>query len=161
MRTRGRFFSVGLCAASLLTAACSQGDNKGTGPVDPASLTFSSTLGVNLATMTRTASGLYIKDEIVGTGAVVTTGSTATVDYTGWLFNGEQFDTSVGKTPFTVRNVGNANVIAGWNEGLVGMRVGGRRQLVIPYALGYGAQANGPIPPYATLIFRIDLRSVP
>lgn len=159
MHSRARSLIACPFAALLLTAACSHTDS-GTGPVDPASLTYSSTLSVNLSTMTRTASGLYLRDEIVGTGAVVTAGSTATVDYTGWLHNGEQFDTSVGKTPFTVRNVGSASVIAGWNEGLIGMRVGGRRQLVIPYTLGYGAQANGPIPAYATLIFRIDLRSV-
>jgi FKBP-type peptidyl-prolyl cis-trans isomerase FkpA len=161
MLTRVRSLIAGLCAALLLTSACSLSSDTASGPVDPTSLTFNSALGVNLSAMTKTASGLYIQDQIVGTGAVVTAGSTATVDYTGWLHDATQFDTSVGKTPFTVQNVGNANVIAGWNEGLIGMRVGGRRLLVIPYTLGYGAQARGTIPAYATLVFRIDLRSVP
>src|SRR5688572_2382913 len=144
--------------SALLVAGCLDG---GTEPTEPEDLTFAPGLGVNLSAMTRTASGLYLQDEVVGTGAQATVGSTVTADYSGWLHNGFLFDTSSGEQPITVRNLGNAGVIAGWNEGLVGMRVGGRRLLVIPWQLGYGPNGSPPvIPPYATLVFRVTLRSV-
>src|SRR5688572_28809406 len=158
-----RIRTTALCrcvtASVFLSAGCSDDP---AGPVDPADLVFAPALNVNLAAMTRSSSGLYMQDEVVGTGALAARGSTVTVDYTGWLHNGTQFDTSAGKSPFTVTNLGSAVVIAGWNEGLIGMRVGGRRLLVIPSHLGYGAAGagNGAIPPHATLVFRVDLRSV-
>lgn len=98
-----------------------------------------------------------------GTGAQVVTGSFVTVHYTGWLFDsarpeqkGAQFDSSAGRDPFSLF-VGGGQVIAGWDQGLVGMRVGGLRRLVIPPALGYGSVRNGPIPPNSTLVFEIEL----
>jgi FKBP-type peptidyl-prolyl cis-trans isomerase len=109
----------------------------------------------------KTKDGLEYWDIKVGTGPEVTKGSTATVNYTGWLTNGKQFDSSVGKRPFPVENVGNAPVIKGWNIGLQGMKVGGKRQLKIPYDLAYGSQGYpGVIPPFATLIFDIEVLSV-
>jgi FKBP-type peptidyl-prolyl cis-trans isomerase FkpA len=149
-----------LAALMLVNVACS--DDITGGPVDPADLTFASALGVNLSQMTRTPSGLYMRDEVVGTGAVATVGSTVIVDYTGWLHTGVEFDSSArpGRIPLEFGNLGNAQVIQGWNEGLVGMRVGGRRLLVIPSSLGYGERGSGSaIPPYATLVFRVQLRS--
>jgi FKBP-type peptidyl-prolyl cis-trans isomerase FkpA len=147
---------VALTALLLLPAACTDDT-----PTDPALLTFAPGLNVNLSAMTRTSSGLYIQDEVVGTGATAVRGSTVTVDYTGWLHNGTQFDTSSGRSPIEVVNIGSANVIAGWNEGLIGMRVGGRRLLVIPPRLAYGSEGRSPsIPAHATLVFRVDLRSV-
>ena len=110
---------------------------------------------------TKLQDGLEYWDIKVGTGKTAEKGSTVTVNYTGWLTNGKMFDTSVGKTPFTVDNLGNAPVIKGWNEGIVGMKVGGKRQLRIPGDLAYGSQGYpGVIPPNATLIFDVELLNV-
>lgn len=150
--------AITLLLGVVLFAAC--GSNDPTGPVDPTELTFAAALNVDLAEMTRTASGLYYKDEVVGEGRLATGGSTVTVDYTGWLHTGTQFDSNVGRSPIVVERLGSANVIAGWNEGLIGMRVGGRRLLVIPSQLGYGGTRQGMIPPHSTLVFRVTMRSV-
>jgi FKBP-type peptidyl-prolyl cis-trans isomerase len=96
--------------------------------------------------------------------ALVKKGCTASMQYAGWTWEGaKEFDSSWsrGAQPFSVEDVGNAPVIAGWNQGLVGMRVGGRRQIIIPPALGYGASGAGDaIPPNATLIFVVDAVAV-
>jgi FKBP-type peptidyl-prolyl cis-trans isomerase FkpA len=100
----------------------------------------------------------------VGTGADAVPGRTLTVRYTGWLYDplqpeqkGRQFDSSVGGTPF-VFTLGAGRVIRGWDQGVVGMKVGGLRRLVIPPELGYGTQGSPPvIPPNATLVFDIEL----
>ncbi len=101
-----------------------------------------------------------------GSGAAAADGLNLTVDYTGWLYDptkadnkGLVFDTTVGKTPFTF-TLGTGQVIQGWEQGLVGMQVGGVRRLVIPPSLGYGVSRNNNIPPYATLLFDITLDSV-
>ena len=110
---------------------------------------------------TKTADGLEYWDIRVGTGAVAQTGQTVKVHYTGWFTNGKKFDSSVGGAPFEVTPLGNAPVIQGWNEGIVGMKVGGKRQLRIPPALAYGAKGYpGVIPPNSTLIFDVQLLSV-
>ncbi len=110
----------------------------------------------------KTPSGLEYWDIRVGTGDVAKEGSHVRVHYTGWLTNGKKFDSSVdaGK-PFDF-TIGNGDVIKGWEEGVTGMRVGGKRQLRIPPNLGYGAEGTpgGPIPPNATLIFDIKLLQV-
>jgi FKBP-type peptidyl-prolyl cis-trans isomerase len=101
-------------------------------------------------------------DIVVGTGAQAKSGSRVTVDYTGWLTDGTQFDSSLRSGqpfPFTI---GAGEVIKGWDEGVAGMKVGGVRKLVIPADLGYGPQGTpgGPIPPNATLVFVVQLRAV-
>jgi FKBP-type peptidyl-prolyl cis-trans isomerase len=110
----------------------------------------------------KTASGLVYWDIRVGTGDVAKEGNHVRVHYTGWLTNGKKFDSSVdaGK-PFDF-TIGNGEVIKGWEEGVAGMKVGGKRQLRIPPSLGYGAEGTpgGPIPPNATLIFDIQLLGV-
>lgn len=108
-----------------------------------------------------TSSGLTYRDEVVGTGEVAVAGKTATVHYTGWLENGKQFDSSVDRgQPFSFR-LGAGQVIKGWDEGVQGMKVGGKRKLTIPANLGYGARgAGGIIPPHATLIFDVELLGV-
>ena len=100
---------------------------------------------------------LVIDDVSVGTGAEVISGDTVTVNYIGTLQNGQQFDNSYTKgTPFTFK-VGDGKVIKGWDQGLVGMKVGGQRILVVPADLAYGAQGAGPISSNATLVFAIEL----
>ena len=115
-------------------------------------------------TMT-TPSGLRITDSKVGTGAAPKPGQTAVVHYTGWLYQdgakGKKFDSSVDRgQPFEFP-LGQRRVIAGWDEGVASMKVGGKRTLIIPPELGYGARgAGGVIPPNATLIFDVELLDV-
>lgn len=105
--------------------------------------------------------GLQYVDISVGCGRTVQAGDNVLVNYTGWLqSSGKEFDSSIGagKTPFEVDNVGQAQVISGWNLGLQGMKLGGTRRLIIPASLGYGAQGSPPvIPPNATLIFDVTI----
>lgn len=102
---------------------------------------------------------LVVEDLIQGTGAEAKPGTTVSVHYVGVSFSDRQeFDSSWGGEPFELQLPG--NVIAGWNEGIPGMKVGGRRKLVIPPDKGYGAQGNGPIKPNETLVFVIDLLAV-
>ena len=110
-----------------------------------------------------TGSGLRYTDVVVGPGTEARSGNMVTVHYTGTLTDGTPFDSSVGKAPlsFTIDGSTPFNVIEGWDEGVKGMKVGGKRHLVIPPNLGYGAQgAGGVIPPNATLIFDIELLEV-
>lgn len=104
--------------------------------------------------------GLVVQDEAVGSGAEATAGMLVTVNYTGKLQStGAVFDSSLGKKPFQFV-LGARQVIPGWDQGLQGMKVGGKRLLIIPPGLAYGAQGVGPIPPNATLIFEVDLLKV-
>ena len=154
-----------LASFALLLVACN-GSNEGTFDpgtysTDPATATFASALNVSISSMTKTASGLYTKDLIVGTGATAAAGYTARVSYTGWLINGSKFDTSEGKSPGYFEFLMNAGqVIKGWDEGVRGMREGGKRQLVIPPGLGYGTGGSGDIPANAILVFEITLLQV-
>jgi FKBP-type peptidyl-prolyl cis-trans isomerase FkpA len=127
----------------------------------PEEVAYLSGLGVDLKHMTRTATGLYWRDFVAGQGAEATPGAVAVVHYTGWLPNGRKVDSSRDRgEPFSFA-IGTGMVIAGWDEGVAGMRVGGRRQLVLPPELGYGAGgAGGTIPPNATLVFDIELLGV-
>lgn len=102
---------------------------------------------------------LTITDDVVGTGAEATTGSTVSVAYTGMLPDGTVFDSSVGKAPIEFQ-LGAGRVIAGWEQGIVGMKVGGKRSLIIPPDMGYGANDYGPIPGNSTLIFDVELVDV-
>lgn len=108
-----------------------------------------------------TSSGLQYIDQVVGTGEVAKAGQTVSVHYTGWLTNGTKFDSSVDRgQPFSFP-LGAGRVIKGWDEGVQGMKVGGKRKLTIPANLGYGARgAGGVIPPNATLVFDVELLSV-
>ena len=110
---------------------------------------------------TTTASGLTIEDLTVGAGDLASAGQRVTVHYTGWLTDGTKFDSSKDRNDPFVFPLGGRRVIAGWDEGVQGMRVGGVRKLTIPPALGYGARgAGGVIPPNATLIFEVELLGV-
>ncbi len=107
------------------------------------------------------SNGLNIEDLAVGNGAEATSGKRVEVHYTGWLTNGTKFDSSVDRgKPFTFQ-LGAGQVIQGWDRGVAGMKVGGKRKLTIPPDLGYGARgAGGVIPPNATLVFEVELLAV-
>jgi len=123
-----------------------------TAPAEPASTTPSATTEVTQ---------LEIKDVVEGKGAEVNSGDTVTVNYTGWLLDGTKFDSSLDRNEPFEFTVGAGKVIQGWDEGLAGMKVGGKRELLIPSAMGYGEQgAGGVIPPNASLKFEIDLLKV-
>lgn len=138
-------FSITLVLATLLSACGGGSDNTPAGPTQ-----------------------LQITDNLIGTGATAVAGNTLTVNYTGWLYDataaqnhGKQFDTSTGRAPFSFK-LGDGQVIAGWDQGMLGMKVGGKRTLIIPSALGYGSSSvgGGLIPPNSALVFDVELLSV-
>ena len=111
--------------------------------------------------MTKTASGLQYRDDAEGAGTEATRGKRVSVHYTGRLDDGTKFDSSRDRNEPFAFTLGVGQVIAGWDEGVSGMRVGGKRTLVIPAALGYGSRgAGGVIPPGATLLFDVELLDV-
>ena len=121
---------------------------------------FAQELGINMDSMTDLPSGLSYQDIVVGEGAEAVVGKAAVVHYTGWLQDGTMFDSSVNGAPFTF-SVGGGEVIRGWDEGVPGMKVGGKRKLVLPSELGYGKYGAPPdIPPNATLVFEVELLEV-
>lgn len=151
-----------LATAVLLGGGC---NDRVTGlgpPSDPATETFDPSLGVTIAQMTRLESGVYIQDLVVGTGDPVEERSdTAWVTYTGFLKNGEEFDRGT-NSRFIL-----GQVVPGFRLGLLGMRVGGRRIIVVPSALGYGERSvlnpgtvDPVIPRQSTLVFRVELLRV-
>jgi len=111
--------------------------------------------------MITNPSGLQYEDLVVGTGATAKAGDQVQVHYTGWLTDGRKFDSSLDHgSPFSFP-LGGGRVIKGWDEGVAGMKVGGKRKLTIPADLGYGARgAAGVIPPNATLIFEVELLAI-
>ncbi|HEU4776457.1 MAG TPA: FKBP-type peptidyl-prolyl cis-trans isomerase [Telluria sp.] len=109
---------------------------------------------------------LIVSDITVGKGATAVAGSTVTMHYTGWLYapkapklRGHKFDSSVGSAPYTFK-VGAGSVIKGWDEGIKGMKVGGKRQLIVPASMGFGKDGLGPVPSTANLLFEIELLDV-
>jgi FKBP-type peptidyl-prolyl cis-trans isomerase FkpA len=107
-----------------------------------------------------TPTGLQYAEIAPGDGAEATAGRSVTVHYTGWLTDGHKFDSSRDRgEPFRF-GLGAGQVIRGWDEGVAGMKVGGRRRLTIPSSLGYGERGAGPIPPGATLVFAVELLGV-
>jgi FKBP-type peptidyl-prolyl cis-trans isomerase FkpA len=148
-----------LCGLAMLLALAACGP-RGERAL-PASGGFSAELGIDTMTLVRTASGLRFVDVAKGQGEEASAGRVATVHYTGWLTDGKKFDSSRDRgEPFSFA-IGAQQVIAGWDEGVAGMRVGGRRKLVIPPDLGYGAAGAPPdIPPNAVLVFDVELMDV-
>ena len=130
-------------------------------PSDPNPILFAMAEETQEESNSRTTdSGLIIVDIVKGEGDEANSGQTVSVNYTGTLEDGTQFDTSIGRGPFSFP-LGAGRVIKGWDEGVAGMKVGGKRKLTIPPELGYGDQGAGNvIPPGATLVFEIELLSV-
>ncbi|MHB8571686.1 MAG: FKBP-type peptidyl-prolyl cis-trans isomerase [Candidatus Dormibacteria bacterium] len=170
---------MALGALALLTGlACGPADDSGSGTVSTLPTTATSTKAPAAVTCpnpktgqdtfdasdtgaTVNQSGLKYIDVKAGTGAKVKIGDQLQMQYTGWLTDGTQFDSSrqAGRTPFSV-TIGQGQVIKGWDEGILGMQVCGQRKLIIPPALGYGASGQGSIPANATLIFMVELVSL-
>ena len=151
-----RLAATSMIAAAGLTGGCLDSSAPGD-PVPIEKTNFASALGVDLAASTRTANGAYYRDITVGTGATVATGQSVDVRYTGWLSNGTQFDSNVNNPgPFTF-SLGSGFVIPGWDETIPGMKVGGRRQLIIPPSLAYGRFGYGPIPGNAVIVFNVEV----
>ena len=152
MKTMSQLLSVVLAAA--LVAATASADEKKSAPAEPEKKSESK--------MIKTSSGLQYEDTKVGTGAAPQKGQTCVMHYTGWLWEngakGKKFDSSLDRgTPFSFP-LGQGRVIKGWDEGVATMKVGGKRTLLIPPDLGYGARgAGGAIPPNATLLFEVEL----
>lgn len=154
-----------LLAAAMLTAAagaCGGGPPMDSGALpsgDPAELVFAPEVAVDLSEMEKTASGLYLLDIVVGDGPVARRTSRVWVKYVGRLPDGTVFDANLGGEPYHTR-LGGSEVIRGWNEGIVGMRRGGIRRLVVPPHLAYGSRGSGDVPPGATLVFDLELVDV-
>lgn len=120
---------------------------------------FAASLGVDLDASTRTSSGLYYRDIVVGTGNLASVGTPVSVRYSGAFTNGVVFDSGgASRTPANF-TVGGGGLIAGFEEGTLGMRVGGKRQVIIPPHLGYGSQPYGSIPGNSILVFTLELLS--
>ena len=137
-----------------LAAACgSHGDAKAGG--------FSAELGVDTTKMTKAPSGLWYTDVTTGQGAEAEPGRTVRVHYTGWLPNGKKFDSSRDRGEPFAFTLGEGQVITGWDEGVKGMKVGGRRKLVLPPSMAYGEAGAPPdIPPGSTLVFDVEVLGV-
>jgi FKBP-type peptidyl-prolyl cis-trans isomerase len=157
-------FRAALAGAVLLAIAACTGDTITTPNVVPIDCaTLATSLASSDSTLTTTASGLKYRDQTAGTGAAAQAGTLVALHYSGCLTDGTKFTEVTNVDPPTVFRVGDSTIVAGFNEGLVGMKVGGRRQLVIPPGLAWGA--NGAydqynrvvVPPNATVVFTIDL----
>ena len=151
MADRGLLRALLPIAVMLAVGAC------GSDILGPEEVDFVDELQIDIAAMTRTESGLYIQDLTVGDGDIVTSGTVVTMDYAGWLPNGANFDSGVDAT-FAI---GIDSLILGFTEGVIGMRVGGTRTMVLPSSLGYGDQPPAGIPRNSVLVFRVTLKSIP
>lgn len=151
--------SVLLLLAAGLGAGCLS--DPSTADPDLTQIVFAPALGVDISASTRLADGVYIRDLTVGTGALAEVAQPVHVRYTGWLANGTQFDANPAPAPLLSFTLGTNQVIRGFDAGIVGMRVGGIRQLVIPPSQGYGAAGNPPsIPGGAVIVFRVEVIGV-
>ncbi len=155
MRRRvGRTALVWAASAGLIVGGCASAG----GPApDPALLDYAPDTGVELSRMERTSSGLYIEVIQEGVGKVAARGDQVRIHFVSWLPDGTLVDSTLAGDPFQFE-LGSDEVIRGWNQGVVGMKVGGRRRLVVRPGLGYGARGRSPrVPPNAVLVFEIQL----
>ena len=155
--------AVSIVAALAAGAGCTKKENAPSGETNTATTTTAGTSNTTTTTQQATApvTELKIEDMKVGSGAEAKPGQQVSVHYTGWLTDGKKFDSSVDRGhPFKFM-LGAGQVIPGWDKGVAGMKVGGKRKLTIPPQLGYGEHgAGGVIPPNATLVFEVELLGV-
>lgn len=148
-----------LAAATL--SACSSKETQSSVSKKGDDMVMSNSVGDKTEKMISTPSGLQYLDMVAGNGASPAPGKKVTVHYTGWLTDGRKFDSSVDRNEPFVFQIGRGEVIPGWDEGVMTMKIGGKRKLVIPANLGYGAAgAGGVIPPGATLVFEVILLDI-
>lgn len=152
--------SRALTLATLLAGlSCTGTDSTGDTSATVEETTFATALGVDIPNSRRTTNGAYIRDITVGTGAAVSAGQLLTVRYSLWLSTGTAIESNVNAASGFQFRLGAREVITGWDEGIPGMRVGGKRQLVIPPSLGYGANKQGAIPGNSVLVFNVEITS--
>lgn len=161
MHKTGKLLTPALLALSVLALNGCGGDSADTPQYpEPRQEATEIAPAVDMAAMIQTPSGLYIQDLEVGDGQEAVAGRRVTVHYSGWFLDGDKFDSSVDRgEPFSF-DLGAGQVIAGWDEGVAGMRVGGWRRLVLPPALAYGEAGRQGIPPNSTLVFDVELLDV-
>ena len=160
-----QLLSTGVLGLTLTLALA--GCNRAETPPPPAGASASSPAPASAPAAAPAAAVPMQKiDSVVGTGKEAVAGKTAVVEYTGWLYepaapaqHGAQFDSSRGRAPFSFQ-LGAGQVIKGWDDGVQGMKVGGKRTLIVPASMGYGDNGAGPIPPNATLVFDVELLDV-
>lgn len=156
MRSVEKLLVLFLFITGVAIAACSDKDAKPSGEAKPAAAGAAAPEAA-----VTTPSGLSYVDLVVGNGPQPASGKPVKVHYTGWLENGTKFDSSVDRGEPFVFTVGVGEVIPGWDEGVMTMKVGGKRRLIVPARLGYGeAGAGSLIPPNATLVFEVELLDV-
>ncbi|MEP6507279.1 MAG: FKBP-type peptidyl-prolyl cis-trans isomerase [Gemmatimonadales bacterium] len=158
--TKRILFVVALAAIPLALTSCLGTDSTGVTLATVETTTFSSSLGVDLMASTRTTNGVYVRDVVVGPGAVVTAGQAINIRYSGYLSDGTLFDSNTNAALPLAVTVGATNLIRGFGEGLPGMHIGGTRQLLIPPALAYGANDYNGIPGNSVLVFNVQAVSV-
>lgn len=149
-----------LCLFLLLTTTAGCGAAAGTGAIAPESVVFAPALQVDLSAMERLRSGVYIRDLVEGSGPQAQPGRRVAFHVAGFLPNGTPFEQVAPPTPPVEFVMGSRTVIAGLEAGIMGMRPGGQRQLVVPAAQGYGSRGVGRVPPNSNLVFVIKLVSV-
>ena len=160
MRPRLPHRPIAISALIFTVVACSRGEEVSKVPSNPATEKYAAALNVNLPQSIRKSDDLYIQDVVVGTGDEAIAGKRLGMTYTGWLVNGSKFDSNVGRGPFTF-TLGQHQVIDGWDQGVAGMKVGGKRRIIIGSGLGYGPAGSPPvIPPNSTLVFDVELLTV-
>jgi FKBP-type peptidyl-prolyl cis-trans isomerase FkpA len=150
-----RLFSV---VMAVVLAGCSAAAVE-EAPAAPESLTLAPELGIDLAAMQRLESGVRVRDMRMGEGPTVRRGDDVSVRYVGWLPDGTLFDAVVPPNAPREFRLGGGEVIRGWEQGVLGMRVGGQRQIIVPPAQGYGRRSVAGIPPGSTLVFLVELVS--
>lgn len=161
MGANGMSYWKSVLGGVLLLGVLGCGGGESGSTQQPAATTPETAPAIDSTALTVTPTGLRYEDLVVGSGAEANPGDTVTVEYTGWLLNGPKFDSSIDRGETFSFALGGGHVILGWEEGVAGMKVGGRRRLVIPPDLAYGAAGRPPsIPPNSTLVFDVELLGV-
>jgi peptidylprolyl isomerase len=152
LRSLPALFALSILAACDLSTAPDVPD-----PIDPAKDSYATSLGVDISTMTKLSNGVYIKDKVVGEGAIAATNDSVQINYTGWTPNGFQFDSSKlpSRKPLEFV-IGKGVYIPAFESAVIGMQPGGTRQIIIPTALAYGPIQQPGIPPNTNLVFEIE-----